>query len=168
MKIVRKAMGYLLSIMLLGGLLLTNAGLLESEAGELSVGTTETTYIDDVPSASTNQLGIAQNFLVFADSVKLYSHTNGNIAVNSLSSTSNFGLNVKNGGLALAKEYNYAKTIDSIMSSSFISERENKFVIGNTVTCYLQIMDNAMRLKVTKWITCRWAVCIMKQNLRII
>ena len=37
-------------------------------------------YYNDVPDARSNLLGAAQNFHIFAESVKISAHTNGNMA----------------------------------------------------------------------------------------
>ncbi len=89
---------------------------------------------DDYPDLH-NMLGISSQFHIFAREAELNAHTNGNIAVGTLSGNVNFGTNIIEE--LLDKDISYIQNVDNIASSSFVSAgdtRINKVIFGENVT----------------------------------
>jgi len=89
---------------------------------------------DDYPDLH-NMLGISSQFHIFAREAELSAHTNGNVAVGTLSGNVNFGTNIIEE--LLDKDISYIQNINNIASSSFVSAgdtRVNKVIFGENVT----------------------------------
>jgi len=88
---------------------------------------------DDYPDLH-NILGISSQFHIFAREAELNAHTNGNVAVGTLSGKVNFGTNIIEE--LLDKDISYIQNITSIANSSFVSAgdtRVNKVIFGEGI-----------------------------------
>ncbi|RRK09328.1 choice-of-anchor A family protein, partial [Lactiplantibacillus garii] len=91
------------------------------------------TVEEDYPDLH-NMLGVSSQFHIFAREAELNAHTNGNIAVGTLSGNVNFGTNIIEE--LLDKDISYIQNINKIASSSFVSAgdtRSNKVIFGENV-----------------------------------
>ncbi|KRN99856.1 collagen-binding domain-containing protein [Companilactobacillus kimchiensis] len=90
---------------------------------------------DDYSNESTNQLGYASNFHIFANEAHLNTHTNGNVAVNNFYGNVNFGTNVHEG--IVEKDISYIQHPHNLANSSFVTSgetRDNKVIFGSDNT----------------------------------
>ncbi|WP_211271768.1 hypothetical protein, partial [Caryophanon latum] len=95
-------------------------------------------YYNDVPDARSNLLGAAQNFHIFAESVKISAHTNGNIATKMLETAgSNWGTNVKgNAELgSIAAEIHYIQDFKDFHGNPIVLRGDYgvKLVVGSDI-----------------------------------
>ncbi|MHC5372824.1 hypothetical protein ACYSNU_03395 [Enterococcus sp. LJL120] len=90
------------------------------------------TVTDDLTDTSDNLLGIASQFHIFAENASLNAHTEGNLAVDNLTGSANFGTNgIANSGKL---DLYYIENISAINGGSFVSGNNTKVVLGSSIT----------------------------------
>lgn len=94
-------------------------------------------------------LSLVKQFHIFSRNAKITAHANGNVAIQNLTATSNFGTNIKGGAVELDKDIHYIQNVDTIVNSSFVKSsgnRATKVIFGKNVN--LELVDNGNALAV--------------------
>jgi len=92
---------------------------------------------DDFETNSNNLLDYVANFHIFARHANLEAHTGGNMAVEKVTGTNNFG--TAGDGTHLQREVYYIQNLAECANSSFITKsdtRDNKAVFGSEMTIH--------------------------------